>query len=210
MYEELARMHERGEIDFSSAHLFDLDTYAGISLSDPRSHHQYMMRHFVTKVGFDPSRWVYLDPTHPDLEEMCRRYEERIARAGGLDLVIDGLGHNGHLGYNEPGAPWDSRTRLTELHPMTIRANARWVNSEDEVPRYGLTMGIATILEAKKLVIIVSGLDKAEIVAKVLLGPATLEVPMTAVRSHRDVTFLLDEAAASRLGDAVAATRIER
>ncbi|QUL99359.1 MAG: glucosamine-6-phosphate deaminase [Candidatus Fermentithermobacillus carboniphilus] len=198
MYSRLVDAYRKGRVDFSRMRLFDIDTvYA--PRSDPHTHYSYIREHFSSKTNLNPDNWFYLDPMPDDAERFAQEYEDKIRDVGGIDLVIDGLGHNGHLGYNEPGSEFSSRTRMVVIHEKTRKANARWYSSLEEVPKTGITMGIATIMEARRIVILVSGKDKAEIVRRVVEGPITEEVPMTVIRTHRNSAMIVDKAAARML-----------
>lgn len=198
MYSRLVYAYRNGLVDFSRMYMFDIDTIIA-PRSNRHTHSSYMMEHFVSKTNLDPSRWFRLEPMPDDMQSFVNEYEQRIRQANGIDLVIDGLGHNGHLGYNEPGSEFWSRTRMVAIHEKTRKAHSKWYSSLDEVPRFGITMGIATIMEARRLVILVSGKDKAEIVRRVVEGPITEEAPMTVIRRHRNSAMVVDRAAARML-----------
>lgn len=198
MYARLVQAFREGKVDFSRIRLFDIDTVVA-PLEDPHTHYSYLMEHLVRWTNVSRDKWYYLDSSPSDVVRFANEYEQRIRAAGGIDLVIDGLGHNGHLGYNEPGSSFSSRTRMVALHEKTRRANARWYSSVEQVPATGITMGVGTILEARFIVILVSGRDKAEIVRRVVEGPVTEEVPMTAIRLHRNSRMIIDRDAARML-----------
>jgi glucosamine-6-phosphate deaminase len=139
------------------------------------------------------------DGQAPSLENECKAYEQMIAKAGGIDLQLLGVGHNGHIGFNEPGTPFESVTHVVELTQSTIQANSRFFNSPDEVPRRAVSMGIKTIMHARKILFIASGKEKAGIISKALKGPVTTEVPSSVLQLHPDITVVLDEDAASCL-----------
>lgn len=199
MYQNLVRAAAEGTVDFSGIRLFDIDTYAGIPEDSPHTNRSYLMHHFVSRVSLKESQWVPMNSETVDWPAYAEEYETRIRLSGGLDLMVDGLGHNGHLGYNEPGSSFYSRTRLVEIAKRTRLANARFFPSLENVPRYGFTLGIGTILEASQIVILASGTGKSEIVRRVVEGPITEEVPMTAIRRHRNAILIIDEDAAGRL-----------
>lgn len=199
MYEALVRAYDEGRVDFSKITLFDLDTYAFLSDADPRSNYSYLMKHFAGKVNLDPARWLRLDGAGERAAERAAGYEREIALAGGLDLAVIGIGHNGHIAYNEPGSSFESRTRLVELAGSTKSANARFVSSPDEVPAHGLTMGVGTMMDAREIVMLASGEGKAAIVARMVEGPVSEDVPATALRLHQRSLVILDQDAARRL-----------
>ena len=145
------------------------------------------------------SRTHVPDGTQPDPAKESRRYEELIRSLGGVDIQLLGIGHDGHIGFNEPNSFFDGDTHCVDLTEMTIEANKRFFESEDNVPRQAYTMGIGSIMKAKKIVVVVSGEDKAEILKKVVCGPITPEVPASVLQLHPDVTIVADEAALSKM-----------
>lgn len=183
---------------FSSVRTFNLDEYVGIPADHPQSYAAFMRKHLFDWVDIRPENVHIPNGMSADLEAECARYDEAIQRAGGIDLTILGLGPNGHIGFNEPGAPWDGRTRPVELTEITRQANARYFRNRQEIPRMALTMGIGTILESRRILVLASGADKAGIVQQFLKGPATPDLPATALRSHPDVTVMLDRKAAQQ------------
>ncbi len=194
-YRELVR----SGVSFRQVWTFNLDEYVGLGRSHPQSYYAYMKRHLYDHVDLDPGRTHIPDGMALDWEAECRRYEALIRKAGGLDLVVLGLGHNGHIGFNEPGTPWNSRTRRVRLAEQTRQANARFFGSADLVPAEAITMGIGTILEARRILLLASGPAKASTVRRVLEGPPDTSVPATALQTHSDVTVLLDRPAAALL-----------
>jgi glucosamine-6-phosphate deaminase len=200
LYRELVRLHGRGEIDFSRATTFNLDEFAGVSPRDPRSYHAFMRRHLFDGVNLRPNRIQFLNGLARDGRREAARYERRLAAAGGLDLVLLGIGANGHLGFNEPAAVLAPRTHLAVLRPATRRANA-WLFDGDvrRVPRRALSMGIGTILSARGVVLLATGRAKASIVRRALTGPVTTRVPASLLQLHPNVIVVLDKDAASRL-----------
>ena len=187
-------------ISLARARTFNLDEYLGLPRTHPESYYSFMKRMLYDRTDLRPENCHIPDGTAADPEAECRRYEEAIRAAGGLDILILGVGHNGHIGFNEPGAPWDGRTRVVELAERTRQANARFFNNNiDEVPRRAITMGIGTILEARRLLLLASGADKAPVIQRLVEGEPTPEVPASALHLHPDATVLVDAAAASRL-----------
>lgn len=183
-------------ISLAQVRTFNLDEYVGLSREHPESYFRFMKERLYDHTDLNPANAHVPHGTAPDLEAECRRYEAAIHAAGGIDLMILGLGHNGHIGFNEPGTPWDSRTRRVRLTEETRKANARFFGSVEAVPREALTMGIGTILEARRILLLASGADKAEIVNRFLHGEPSVSVPATALQQHPDVTVILDQAAA--------------
>ncbi|MCC9195250.1 glucosamine-6-phosphate deaminase [Arthrobacter sp. zg-Y820] len=197
LYNALA---ESGE-DFSGVRGFALDEYVGLPPGDPRSYATVINSEVVERLGLPQGTVRVPDAAAADLDAAAREYEQAIRDAGGVDLQILGIGHNGHVAFNEPGSALDSRTRVEELAERTRRANARFFDSPDEVPTRCLTQGLGTILDARHLLLIAHGADKAEIVARALQGPITPDCPASALQLHPRVTVVLDRAAAAKLTD---------
>ncbi|UWX97415.1 glucosamine-6-phosphate deaminase [Arthrobacter zhaoxinii] len=195
LYKELAG----GTDDFSSVTWFALDEYVGLARGHAQSYAEVLRREIVEPLGLDPATMHVPDPHSEKLDEAGARYEQRIAAAGGIDLQILGIGRNGHLAFNEPGAALDSRTRLETLTEDTRRANQRFFDSLEDVPTHCLTQGLGTILEARQLLLIARGREKAEALARALTGPVTPECPASVLQLHGNVTVLADDAAASLL-----------
>ncbi|MCD6444643.1 glucosamine-6-phosphate deaminase [Candidatus Bathyarchaeota archaeon] len=198
-YRELIRMHREEGLSFSRVTTFNLDEYVGLPPSHPQSYHYYMFHNFFDHVDVRRENVHIPDGMAEDLDEECRRYEEAIKRAGGIDLQLLGIGRNGHIGFNEPGSPFDSRTRVVKLSEQTRKDNARFFNSIDEVPTHAITMGIGTIMEARRIILIASGEAKAEAIAKAVKGPKTVDVPASVLQDHPDCLFIVDKEAASLL-----------
>lgn len=200
LYRELLRRQKQGQIDLSQLRPVMLDDYLGASANDPISFHNWLRREFFDPAGI-PASQIWRIPTGPEgIGQACRRYEEGLAERGGVDLQLLGLGLNGHIGFNEPGSPAESRTRVVRLTPTTTAANAVYWNDPAKVPAFGVTMGIGTILEARSIGLLVSGSSKAAILRATLLGPITTEVPASFLRRMKQVHVIADEAAASQLG----------
>ena len=198
-YDQLIEWYEKGDLDFSQVSSVNLDEYRGLDHVHDQSYYYFMHEHLFDRVNINPANTNVPDGTEPDAEKECRRYEELIASYGGVDLQLLGLGHNGHIGFNEPAPAFDKETHCVDLTESTIEANKRFFASADDVPRQAYTMGIGTIMKAKKILVVVSGEDKAEIVAKAFCGDVTPEVPASILQFHPDVTVVVDEAAASKL-----------
>jgi glucosamine-6-phosphate deaminase len=171
-----------------------------VPAADPRSYASFMRRHLFQHVNLAPERTHLLDGTRRDWQGEATRYESAIAEAGGLDLVILGLGRNGHIGFNEPAATLQARSHLVRLHPVTRRANAKLAGGRwQRVPERALSMGIATILQGRSVVLLATGAAKASIVRRALLGPVTTRVPASLLQLHPNVIVVLDRAAARSL-----------
>ena len=194
MYRDIVRMHHDEGLDFSRTRIFSLDEYIGVNRNDDRSFDHYLREHFLSRVNVLPAN-VRLLSSAADGNE-CRRYETQIREAGGINLLIAGVGTNGHIAFNEPGSAVDSRTRIVELAQSTI-ANLAAVFGASEMPTRAVTMGIGTILEARKILVLASGRSKQKALAGLLHGPVTAENPISALRLHSDVTVFADQEAGS-------------
>lgn len=195
-YAELARRASRGEVDFSRAHAIQLDEYLGLDPGDRRALYGWLARTCLEPLGIAPERSLRLRSDAPDPERACAEVEAQIAALGGIDVSILGLGPNGHLGFNEPGSPLDSRTRPVPLSAESLVSNAVYWGSVDDVPRGSLTLGLGTLREARHTVLVVDGARKMEILRRVLHGPVTTSVPATCLRTFPDVAVMVDRAAA--------------
>ena len=198
-YKELIKRYEEGDLDFSQVKSVNLDEYKGLPRENDQSYYYFMNDNFFNHINIDKANTNVPNGMEPDAEKECARYEDLIASLGGVDLQLLGLGHNGHIGFNEPAPQFDKVTHCVDLQESTIEANKRFFASADDVPRQAYTMGIGTIMSAKKIVVVVSGEDKAEIVKKAFFGPVTPEVPASILQMHPDVTVVCDEAAYSKV-----------
>ena len=196
-YEQLIRWYEKGDLDFSQVHSINLDEYRGLSPENNQSYRYFMNKHLFDSINIDKKNTFVPDGMEEDREKACRDYDEIIRAHGGIDMQILGLGHNGHIGFNEPGSAFGKETHCVQLTESTISANARFFDSIDEVPKEAYTMGIKSIMQAKKIVVIVSGESKKEIVKKAFKGSITPEVPASVLQLHNDVILVGDEAALS-------------
>ncbi|MBE5913083.1 MAG: glucosamine-6-phosphate deaminase [Pseudobutyrivibrio ruminis] len=199
MYKELVEMYNAGEISFKNIRTVNLDEYAGLADDDVNSYHYFMNQHLFSKVDIDPANTHLPNGIATDPDAECASYEAMVQSLGGADLQILGLGENGHIGFNEPGTPFTEVTHLVDLTESTIRANSRLFEKIEDVPRQAYSMGIKTIMSAKRILLIVTGTAKADALAKVLTGPVTETVPGSVLQTHPDVTVICDEAAASKL-----------
>ena len=198
-YDELAAMHARGELDFSEVSTFNLDEYAGLAPEHEQSYARFMREHFFSRVNIATWRVHVPNGLARDIPAHCEAYELAIREAGGIDLQLLGLGSDGHIGFNEPGSSLGSRTRLKTLTERTIADNARFFASPGQVPRHVITMGVGTILEARRCLVLAFGEGKAAAVAAMAEGPVTADVPASALQFHARCGLLVDEASASRL-----------
>lgn len=195
VYAKLVEMHRKGLVSFARATTFNLDEYVGLPVDHPQSYRSFMNEHLFSHVDIDLARTYVPDGNAPDLEEECRRYDRLLEEEGPVDLQLLGIGHNGHIGFNEPDASLSSGTHVMDLFETTRKANARFFDSIDQVPRQAVTMGVASILKARQIVLVVRGEDKAEAVKCALKGPITTQCPASLLQSHPNVVVLLDEGA---------------
>ena len=198
-YDQLVEWYEKGDLDFSEVTSVNLDEYKGLSGENDQSYRYFMNKHLFDRVNIDKSRTFVPNGLEEDSQKACEEYNEIIHRLGGIDLQLLGLGHNGHIGFNEPGDAFEKETNCVNLTERTIEANKRFFEKESDVPRQAYTMGIKTIMQAKKVLVIVSGEDKADIVYKAFAGPITPEVPASVLQLHNDVTLVGDKAALGKL-----------
>lgn len=194
-YEYLIKGYQSGDLDFSEITTVNLDEYKGLTKENDQSYYYFMYHHLFKEINVDMNRVNIPDGTKEDGDAECARYEKVIEQCGGTDLQLLGLGHNGHIGFNEPAEEFVKETHCVQLTESTIEANKRFFASIDDVPRYAYTMGINTIMKAKKVLLIVSGEDKAEILKKALFGPVTPLVPASVLQLHKDLVVVADEAA---------------
>ncbi len=198
-YKELIARYELGDLDFSQVSSINLDEYKGLSPENDQSYRYFMNTNLFNHVNIDKSRTHVPNGLEPDAVKACADYNAIIAQSGGIDLQLLGLGHNGHIGFNEPADVFPLETNCVDLQASTIEANKRFFESEADVPRQAYTMGIGNIMQAKKIVVVVSGKDKAKILREVVCGPITPRVPASVLQLHPDVTIVADEAALSLL-----------
>ena len=199
-YDQLVEWYNKGDLDFSEVTTVNLDEYKGLPRTNDQSYYYFMHQHLFDRVNIDPERTNVPNGMEPDAEKECGRYEELIRSLGGVDLQLLGLGHNGHIGFNEPGEAFEKETHCVDLTESTIEANKRFFASADDVPKQAYTMGIKTIMQAKKILIVVNGENKADIVERAFFGPVTPEVPASILQLHNDVTLVGDEAALAKIG----------
>ncbi|MDR1408961.1 MAG: glucosamine-6-phosphate deaminase [Oscillospiraceae bacterium] len=198
-YEELARRAAAGKVDFSATQTFNLDEYCGLSPKNDQSYRYFMQEQLFNKVGIRPDHVYFFDGLAQDTLAECARYEAELAAFGGVDLQLLGIGRNGHIGFNEPAEKMHAHCFRVELTQDTIQANRRFFAQEDEMPRCALTMGMGTILTAKKILLIATGEDKATAVYGMLRGEISGQCPASFLRTHGNVIALLDESAARLL-----------
>ena len=198
-YNQLVRWYEKGDLDFSEVTTINLDEYKGLSPDNPQSYRYFMNHHLFDRVNIQKSRTYVPDGLEADAEKACADYNAIIKNCGGIDLQLLGLGRNGHIGFNEPGAAFEKETHCVNLTQSTIDANSRFFSSEEEIPKQAYTMGIKSIMQAHKILVIVNGIQKAEIVKQAFFGPIPPQVPASVLQLHPDVTLVADKEALSLL-----------
>ena len=200
MYAELVQLHQRGRLSFNSAWAFNLDEYVGLAATSSQSYNHFMASNLFNHVDLPLEHRFIPDGMAASPEDEANRYDTLLAEHGPLDLLILGIGTNGHIGFNEPGSAWDSPCRVVDLSEETITANARFFTEEGEqVPKQAITMGMAAILSAKRILLLAMGSSKAACIRGALQEPPTLELPASALQGHSNLTVLLDKEAAAML-----------
>ena len=198
-YKQLIEWYNKGDLSFANVRSVNLDEYKGLSGDHDQSYRYFMQNNLFNHVDIDVANTSVPNGKAEDADAECAAYDAHIRELGGIDLQLLGMGHNGHIGFNEPADEFVGPTHVVELTQSTIDANKRFFASEADVPRYALTMGMAAILQARSVVVVVSGEDKADIVYKSFFGPITPRVPASLLQLHPNVTVVGDEAAFSVL-----------
>ncbi|OFI39736.1 glucosamine-6-phosphate deaminase [Arthrobacter sp. SW1] len=199
VYDELARRHRDEGLDFSKAHAFALDEYVGLEAGHPESYREVIRREFTDRVNIDPANVHSPDGAAEDIPAACQAYEDAIRERGGVDLQLLGVGTDGHIGFNEPGSSLASRTRIKTLIEQTRKDNARFFDSVDDVPHHVVTQGLGTIMDARHVVLIATGAQKAQAVRDLVEGPVAAICAASVLQFHPHASILIDEAAASSL-----------
>ncbi|HON07015.1 MAG TPA: glucosamine-6-phosphate deaminase [Verrucomicrobiota bacterium] len=199
VYDKLVKKHREEGLDFSLCRTFNLDEYVGLAPDDPHSYRYYMNEHLFSRVNIDLKNTHLPSGIAADLNKECEEYETLIQRAGGIDLQLLGIGRSGHIGFNEPLSALKSRTRVESLSPQTIEQNACFFEDKSKMPRRAITMGVGTILDCRRCILLATGEEKAEIIAKAVEGPITSMISATALQIHPRCTVIVDELAASKL-----------
>ncbi len=200
LYDRLVELYEQGEIDFSQVRFFNLDEYCGLAPDHPQSYCYFLHHHLLDRVNVQPQNvQLQVIPADRDRAQIAAAYEQAVEAAGGVDLQILGIGGNGHIGFNEPDETFSESTHFTRLTPETMAANKRFFADDETVPAEAITMGIGTIMNAREIVLIATGAQKAQAVRDALEGPVSPHCPASILQQHDNVTFLLDEAAAAQI-----------
>lgn len=198
-YQQLIDWYNKGDLDFSETKSVNLDEYKGLPKDNDQSYYYFMYNNLFKHININLDNTNVPNGMEPDSEKECSRYEQVISSLGGVDLQLLGLGHNGHIGFNEPAQAFEKTTHCVDLTESTIEANKHFFASIDDVPKQAYTMGIQTIMKAKKILLLVSGEDKAAILRDALCGPVTPQVPASILQLHNDVIVVADEAALSKM-----------
>ncbi len=198
IYKQLIADYNLGLISFRGVQTFNLDEYCGLDGTDPQSYRHFMNSNLFDHVDIDKARTFVPSGVSEDVYEECSRYDAQIKDAGGIDIQLLGIGHNGHIGFNEPAKTFSKTTHKVKLANSTIEANSRLFDSIDDVPRYAVTMGIGTIMSARKILLVANGADKASIIEKALFGDVTPQVPASILQFHQNVTVVTDKEAAPK------------
>ena len=196
MYKELIKMYEKKELNFSKITTVNLDEYIGLNPEHNQSYRYFMNNNLFNHINIDKSNTFVPNGLAEDLEAQCKEYDQKIVELGGIDIQLLGVGNNGHIAFNEPNNELSSGTHIISLTDNTIEANARFFDNIDDVPRKAITMGVGGIMKAKKIILIASGESKAEAIKGIFSGKITTANPATMLQMHRDVTIIVDEAAA--------------
>ena len=196
MYKELIKMYEKKELNFSKITTVNLDEYIGLNPEHNQSYRYFMNNNLFNHINIDKSNTFVPNGLAEDLEAQCKEYDQKIVELGGIDIQLLGVGNNGHIAFNEPNSELSSGTHIISLTDNTIEANARFFDNIYDVPRKAITMGVGGIMKAKKIILIASGESKAEAIKGIFSGKITTANPATMLQMHRDVTVIVDEAAA--------------
>ena len=196
-YSQMIELYKKGIVDFSKVTTFNLDEYVNLDVNDKNSYHSFMHENLFDHINIPEENINFLDGNAEDLEEECRRYEKKIKAAGGIDIQLLGIGSNGHIAFNEPADCFQRWSHVVTLKESTVKDNSRFFKSIEEVPTQAVTMGIGSIMQAKKILIIAIGENKAKAIKQLIDGNVTPMCPASVLQFHKDVTLMLDKAAAS-------------
>ena len=199
VYDELVKRYQEGKLSLQDMRAYNLDEYVGINPDDPNSYRYYMEHRLFSKVDIAAENCHIPSGSAADPEEECAKYEALLQGEGYADFALLGVGHNGHIGFNEPGTSFDSKTHVVELTQSTIDANKQYFSSEEEMPKKALTMGLSTIVQSKRILVVARGTGKAEIIKQITAGAVSEEVPGTILQRHADVTVMVDQEAGALL-----------
>lgn len=198
-YAQMIKLYESGAVDFSRVKSFNLDEYCNLDVNDKNSYHSFMAENLFNHININRDYTNFLDGNADDLEAECRAYEEKIDSMGGIDIQLLGIGSNGHIAFNEPSDSFEKYSHVVKLKESTIKDNSRFFKSIDEVPTHAVTMGIGSIMKAKRILLIATGENKADAVKQLVNGNVTPMCPASVLQFHKDVTIMLDKGAASKI-----------
>lgn len=198
-YDHMIKLYRQGAVDFSQVTTFNLDEYCNLDIKDKNSYHSFMYENLFNNINIPDENINFLDGNATDVEQECKNYEKKIKQAGGIDIQLLGIGSNGHIAFNEPAESFQRWSHIVALKESTIKDNSRFFNSIEEVPTHALTMGIGSIMQAKRILIIALSEHKAKAVKQVIDGQVTPQCPASVLQFHPDVTLMLDKGAASLL-----------
>lgn len=198
-YEALIDMYQKGDIDFKDVTSFNLDEYLGLDKENDQSYYRFMRNNLFDHINIDKDKTFIPNGMAEDFDAECKNYESLIEKHGGIDLQILGIGHNGHIGFNEPNVEFEARTHVVSLDEDTIKANTRFFESKEDVPKQAISMGIKTIMKSKKIILMASGQGKADIISQLVKDDIKPDLPASVLHLHEHVIILVDEAAASKL-----------
>lgn len=199
MYEEIINVYKNEKLDFSKVKTFNLDEYYGLNKENLQSYYYYMMDNLFNHVNINKSNIHMINGMADNIKVECKEYERKIVKAGGIDLQVLGIGVNGHIGFNEPDVNFELETHLVNLNKKTIESNSRFFSSKDQVPTKAISMGIKTIMNSKKIILLACGSSKADAIFKSINGKVTPNTPASILQLHRDVVVIMDKKAASKL-----------
>ncbi|MGH4051424.1 MAG: glucosamine-6-phosphate deaminase [Clostridium sp.] len=199
MYKEIIKLYGKGEVDFKEVRTFNLDEYYGFNKENPQSYYNYMNTNLFDNINISKININMPDGMAKDVDASCQLYEDKIKSIGGIDMQVLGIGGNGHIGFNEPNVNFEAQTHLVNLDEETIEANSRFFKSIDDVPVKAISMGIKTIMNSKKIILLANGLNKAEAIEKAINGKINPSIPASILQLHNDVTIIIDKEAASKL-----------
>ena len=199
MYKELVKLFDNEEVDFNEVRTFNLDEYYGLNKENPQSYYNYMINNLFNHININRENINVPSGMAKDIDTVCIEYEKKIKEVGGIDMQVLGIGGNGHIGFNEPDVNFEAETHLVNLDEQTIKANSRFFDSIEDVPVKAISMGIKTIMNSKKIILLASGINKAEVIQKAVKGKINPNVPASILQLHNDVTIIIDREAASFL-----------
>jgi len=198
MYKELINLNQENKVDFSEVITFNLDEYYGLPPEHPQSYYFFMWNSFFKHINIKKENVHLLNGITENVNKECKQYEELIKKSGRIDLQVLGIGDNGHIGFNEPDISLNAQTHLVNLTTKTILANSRFFNNVQEMPKQAITMGIGTIMRARKIILLANGKRKAKVIERTINSPITTKVPASVLQLHNDVTIIADQEAASK------------